>query len=200
MQLSTKEKMVAGAADLISRRGVRATSLRDVVEHTGTPRGSLAHHFPGGKQQMLEEALRFATESVAAPLEALMAEKGAVGGLHAFGAWWKRILEASGFEAGCPVLAVAIEPDSGGSDLAEEGADGQPALHTLATQAFERWQSILAKGLTQNGVPKDRALRLAVLTVASIEGTVAMCRAAKSTAPLDDVLRELGALFQSAAR
>src|SRR4051812_16129292 len=43
MPLSTKEKMVAGAADLISRRGIHATSLRDVVQHTGTPRGSLAH-------------------------------------------------------------------------------------------------------------------------------------------------------------
>lgn len=187
--------MVAGAVDLLSRRGVRATSLRDVVEHTGTPRGSLAHHFPGGKRQMLEEALRFATESVAAPLEALVAAKGPVGGLHAFGAWWKRILEASGFEAGCPVLAAAIEPDSGSSGQVE--ADEGPALHVLATQAFERWQDILAKGLVQAGVPAGRARRLAVLTVASVEGTVAMCRAAKSTAPLDDVLHELVALFES---
>src|SRR5690242_15651851 len=118
MPVSTREKMVAGAADLISRRGVHATSLRDVVEHTGTPRGSLGHHFPGGKQQMLEDAVRYASESVAAPLEALLKNKGAVEGLHAFVGWWRTVLERSDFEAGCPVLAVAIEPllESGASD------------------------------------------------------------------------------------
>ena len=110
MTSSTREKMVAGAADLLSRRGVHATSLRTVVQHTGTPRGSLGHHFPGGKQQLLEEAVRYATESVAAPLEALLQERGAVEGVRAFVGWWRRVLEKSGFEAGCPVLAVAVEP------------------------------------------------------------------------------------------
>ena len=60
MTSDTRAKMVAGAADLMSRRGVNATSLRDVVRHTNTPRGSLGHHFPRGKQQLIEDALMFA--------------------------------------------------------------------------------------------------------------------------------------------
>lgn len=194
--LSTRERMVAGAVDLISRRGVHATSLRNVVHHTGTPRGSLVHHFPGGKQQVLEEALEFATHSVATSLDALVAAQGAVAGLRAFGAWWKRILEASDFQAGCPVLAVAIEPDQ--DDAARGPSAGHAALHTLVTQAFERWQAILAASLVQAGVAPARAARLAVLAVASIEGTVAMCRAARSSASLDDVLDEIAMAFQSA--
>ena len=39
MTSDTRAKMVAGAADLMSRRGVNATSMREVVRHTGTPRG-----------------------------------------------------------------------------------------------------------------------------------------------------------------
>lgn len=42
MTSDTRAKMVAGAADLVSRRGVNATSLREVVRHTGTPRGRSA--------------------------------------------------------------------------------------------------------------------------------------------------------------
>jgi len=188
--------MVAGAADLLSRRGVHATSLRTVVHHTGTPRGSLGHHFPGGKQELLEEAVRYATESVAAPLESLLQERGAVDGLRAFVGWWRRVLEKSGFEAGCPVLAVAVEP------LAEEAVpDGErpaEALRALAREAFERWESILAAALRREGVPAVRARRLGALTVASVEGTVAMCRAYRSAQPLDDVQRELEAVLLGA--
>jgi len=188
--------MVAGAADLLSRRGVHATSLRTVVQHTGTPRGSLGHHFPGGKQELLEEAVRYATESVAGPLESLLQERGAVEGLRAFVGWWRRVLEKSGFEAGCPVLAVAVEP------VAEEAVpDGErpgEALRALARQAFERWESILAAALRREGVPAARARRLGALIVASVEGTVAMCRAARSARPLDDVQHELEAVLLDA--
>lgn len=128
MSSTTRDKMIAGAADLLSRRGVHATSLRTVVQHTGTPRGSLGHHFPGGKQQLLEEAVRHAAESVAVPLETLMKERGAVEGLQAFVGWWRRILESSGFEAGCPVLAVAVEPMAD----EEDAASGSTFANSLA--------------------------------------------------------------------
>jgi len=192
MSASTKERMVAGAADLLSRRGVHATTLRDVVRHTGTPRGSLGHHFPGGKQQMLEEALCHAAHSVAAPLEALTHSKGAVGGLHAFVGWWRRILEKSGFDAGCPVLAVAVEPTDGIE------AEAPERLRRLAHEAFERWQAILAAALHREGISAGRARRLSTLAVASIEGTVAMCRVARSSQPLDEVARELEAVLEAA--
>ena len=71
MTSDTRAKMVAGAADLMSRRGVNATSMREVVRHTGTPRGSIGHHFPGGKQQLIEDALVFAGKQVSGPLEHL---------------------------------------------------------------------------------------------------------------------------------
>jgi AcrR family transcriptional regulator len=187
--------MVAGAADLLSRRGVHATSLRTVVQHTGTPRGSLSHHFPGGKQELLEEAVRHATDSVAIPLEALLSNRGAVDGLRAFIGWWRKLLESSAFEAGCPVLAVAVEPMAG-----ETGADERAGerLRELAQVAFERWETILATALRREGLPAARARRLGALTVASIEGTVAMCRAARSAQALDDVQRELESILSDA--
>ena len=193
MSSLTRDKMIAGAADLLSRRGVHATSLRTVVQHNGTPRGSLGHHFPGGKQQLLEEAVRHAAESVAAPLETLMKDRGAVEGLQAFIGWWRRILESSGFEAGCPVLAVAVEPMAD-----DEDATSGEHLRELAREAFERWEAILAAALRREGVAATRAQRLGALTVAAIEGTVAMCRAARSTRALDDVQLELKAMLMAA--
>ena len=190
--------MVAGAADLLSRHGVHATSLREVVRRTETPRGSLGHHFPGGKPQLLEEAVRYAAEQVAVPLERLLEERGAVHGLNAFIGWWHQILEKSGFEAGCPVLAVAVEPMAS-DDAGEAGAAlAREQLRGLVHEAFSRWQGILMAALRRDGATPARARRLAALTVASVEGTVAMCRAARSTQPLDDVQRELEDLLKAA--
>ena len=97
MTSSTRDKMIAGAADLMSRHGVNATSMRDVVRHTATPRGSIGHHFPDGKRQLIAEAVIFAGKQVSVPLERAMNERGVIGGLAAFVASWRRRLEATGW-------------------------------------------------------------------------------------------------------
>lgn len=200
MTSDTRARMVAGAADLMSRRGVNATSLRDVVRHTGTPRGSLGHHFPRGKQQLIEDALVFAGKQVSGPLAHLTEKHGAVGGLRAFIALWRQTLERTQFQAGCPVLAVAVEQYV--NDATEK--DGEPDeaaqqhMLDLAEGVFAEWQRIMFAALRREGVAPARARRLAALVIASTEGTVAMCRAARSAQPLDEVRQELELLLSSA--
>ncbi len=200
MTSDTRAKMVAGAADLMSRRGVNATSMREVVRHTGTPRGSIGHHFPGGKQQLIEDALVFAGRQVSGPLEHLTQKHGAVGGLRAFIALWRQTLERTKFQAGCPVLAVAVEQYV--NDATEK--DGEPDeaaqqhMLDLADGVFAEWQRIMFAALRHEGVAPARARRLAALVIASTEGTVVMCRAARSVQPLDDVRQELELLLSSA--
>ena len=200
MSSDTRAKMVAGAADLMSRRGVNATSMREVVRHTGTPRGSIGHHFPRGKQELIEDALVFAGKQVSGPLEHLTQSRGAVAGLRAFVALWRQTLERTKFQAGCPVLAVAVEQYV--NDATEK--DGEPdeaaqqRLLDLANGVFADWQRIMFTALRREGVAPARARRLAALVIASTEGTVAMCRAARSAQPLDDVRQELELALSSA--
>ena len=193
MSSNTRAKMVAGAADLMSRRGVNATSMRDVVRHTGTPRGSIGHHFPRGKQQLIEDALVFAGSQVSGPLKSLTEQYGTISGLRAFIALWRQTLERSKFQAGCPVLAVAVEQyvnDATEKDGVPDEA-AQRHLLDLANGVFADWQRIMFTALRHEGVAPARARRLAALVIASTEGTVAMCRAARSAQPLDDVRQEL---------
>jgi AcrR family transcriptional regulator len=193
MTSDTRARMVAGAADLMSRRGVNATSMREVVRHTGTPRGSIGHHFPRGKQQLIEDALVFAGKQVSGPLGHLVQSRGAIAGLRTFIALWRQTLERTKFQAGCPVLAVAVEKYV--NDATEK--DGEPDeaaqrhLLDLADGVFADWQRIMFTALRREGVAPARARRLAALVIASVEGTVAMCRAARSAQPLDDVRQEL---------
>ena len=49
--------MVRSAAQLIRRKGVSGTGMREIVTEAAAPRGSLQHYFPGGKEELVSEAL-----------------------------------------------------------------------------------------------------------------------------------------------
>ncbi len=198
MKPTTRSKMVAGAADLIRRRGLNATSVREVVRYTETPRGSISHHFPQGKLQLVTEALAYAGEEVRLPLQKLLDEKGALMGLRAFIGMWRQVLVSTDCQAGCPVLAVAVEQYVG-----EDGNLNPAVQEQLLEQTheiFQSWQNSIAAAIARESVPTERARRLATLVVSSVEGTVALCRAAHSVKALDEVAVELEALLEAAIR
>ena len=98
------------------------------------------------------------------------------------------------------MLAVAVEQYV--NDATEK--DGEPdeaaqkRLLDLAEGVFADWQKIMITALRREGIAAARARRLAALVIASVEGTVAMCRAARSAQPLDDVRQELELILSSA--
>src|ERR1700746_1248923 len=101
MSATPREKMIVSAALLMRERGVDATSFSDVIAHSKAPRGSIYHHFPGGKAQLIEEATRYAGEFTAAGLVAALAQHDPVAAIVGFSAMWRRILTRSDFGAGC---------------------------------------------------------------------------------------------------
>lgn len=181
----SRRQLVAGAADMIRRRGLNATSIREVAKHAGTPLGSTYHYFPGGKQQLAIEAVRFAGDLVTRTLEKKL-RAGPVDGLRAFLALWREILTSTDFEAGCPVLAVSIE---------EAADEGRLPVLAAAAEVFTGWETQLAGSLREHGVDPAEAEQLATLVVAAAEGAVAMCRAQRSIGPLDRVSGRLESLL-----
>ena len=53
-----RQRMVLSALYLFAERGVQGTSIADVLERSGAPRGSVYHHFPGGKDEIVSAAKR----------------------------------------------------------------------------------------------------------------------------------------------
>jgi AcrR family transcriptional regulator len=185
---SARERIVAGAADMISRRGLNATSIRDTAKHARAPLGSTYHYFPEGKQQLATEAVRYTGAWVSRGLRKELAA-GPVAGLRAFLGLWRKIVVDSDFRAGCPVLAVAIEEPAG---------EETPTALTAAAEVFAEWEGLLADSLREHGAEPRQAAQLATLVVAAVEGTVAMCRARRSIQPLDDTAEQLQALILTA--
>ena len=174
----TRERMVRSAALLIRERGARATSLDAVLAHSGAPRGSIYHHFPGGREQLLREATEYAGRYVERrlgsaddPLEALD---------RLYDEYCENLV-ASDFRAGCPVVAVAVE-----SELRDD-----------AQAAFDRWRRALARGFEREGIDRERADELGVMTVASFEGALILARAYRDLEPLELARRETRELVQA---
>ena len=71
--MDARERMVAGAADMIGRRGASATSLRELAKHSGAPLGSTYHYFPGGKAQLAAEAVHWADDITSRKLGEVLA-------------------------------------------------------------------------------------------------------------------------------
>ncbi|SEH00235.1 DNA-binding transcriptional regulator, AcrR family [Nonomuraea solani] len=186
---SSRERIIMGAADLIRRRGLAGSTVRDLAAHSGAPFGSTYHYFPEGKQQLAAEAVRFAGDLVSRVLEREL-RAGPAAGLRAFLGLWRQTVLDSDFNAGCPVLAVAVEEPPG------EG--GSPAI-TAAAEVFTAWEGLLSAALREDGAGGEDAARLATLIVAAVEGTVAMCRAKRDIRPLDDVAAQLELLVSTRA-
>ena len=172
---SPRERMVVSAALLIRERGAHATAISDVLEHSGAPRGSAYHYFPGGRAQLLCEAVDFAGDHVAALIDE------AEGGLHLLDTLienYREQLLANDFRAGCPVAAVSVEA-------------GDERVTGRAAAAFDRWIDLITQRFIADGIPRERAGELAVLATTALQGAILLARVRRDLAPLDVVHRQL---------
>ncbi|MFC3533629.1 TetR/AcrR family transcriptional regulator [Vogesella facilis] len=180
-----RQRLVAAAADMLGRRGLNATSVRELAKYANAPLGSTYHYFPGGKPQVVTEAVQFVGSSIYQIIKRELAS-GPLPGLRAFLALWRDKLENSAFAAGCPLLAVA----------AEEAEDGARPL-AAAAEAFTSWQRLLSETLSAHGVAAAQAGSLATLIVAAVEGAIVLCRAQRCAEPLLQVGAQLEVLLQA---
>jgi AcrR family transcriptional regulator len=171
--------MIVSTAVLVRERGARATSLDAILAHSGAPRGSVYHHFPGGREQLLREATDYAGDYVARKLER---ERGddPLGALDALFDEYRKNLLATDFRAGCPVVAVAIE-----------SSEEAPDLRDCTVAAFDRWHREIASSIERSGVSPGRADELGTHAIAAFEGAIILSRAYRDLEPLERVRREL---------
>ncbi|TKC91663.1 TetR/AcrR family transcriptional regulator [Trinickia terrae] len=177
MSGEVRERMIEGAMGLLARGGPQAASFSDVLAATGAPRGSLYHHFPNGKRELIEAAVDRAgmvLTDVLSSLSGASLERVVEG----FLAIWRTVLTRSQFEAGCAVVAVTV------------AADSEEQLAYTA-RVFQSWIDQLANLFREGGVSSREAHAFAVMLVASVEGAVALSRAERSLEPFETVARQL---------
>lgn len=179
--------MLVAAAELLRERGAAGVTVDAVLSRSGAPRGSVYHHFPGGRSEILGDALQFAADDMLTKVGP-GPDVSAVTLLRRLAAMWRDALVDSGFTAGSPVLAAAL-----GS-----GADEQQ-LASVAADIFRQWRDSAQEAFRREGFGSQEATALAHITISALEGAVVLCRATRSVAPIDDVARELEFLIKARA-
>jgi AcrR family transcriptional regulator len=177
--------MLISAAEVLRERGAAGVTIDEVLARSGAPRGSVYHHFPEGRNQILSEALQYAGEAITDVID----EAAVNGGLYLvrkFVVFWEELLVDSDFAAGCPVVAAAI-----GS------ADEEPRLTTVAGRIFSRWRDALTRAFASDGFGDADAAALAIMCIASLEGAVVLCRSTRNVDALRDVAAQLEFLIRS---
>jgi TetR/AcrR family transcriptional repressor of lmrAB and yxaGH operons len=173
----SRQKMIESAAVLLAMRGLQGTAFNDVLARSGAPRGSIYHHFPDGKDQLVDAAIELAGERALRVLDTVEGRP-PTDVTTFFLDLWRAVLQRSGLRAGCAVLAVTVATDS--AELLEHAA-----------AIFRAWRARLAELYVVGGVPGDAAIRLAATVVAATEGAVVISRAERSMEPFELVAAQL---------
>lgn len=184
----TRVRVLEATERLLQHRGYAGTSLRDITERSGAPRGSLYHHFPGGKDEIVLEATLGGVRRVTAFLEGCFAPgRDPVDGVREYVEATAEEFEASGYRFGCPVAPLILD------------APQTSALADACREALEEWTAILRRAFESAGIDGGRSLDLATLVVAGIEGGLVLARAREDTEPLRQIADELEATMREAA-
>jgi TetR/AcrR family transcriptional repressor of lmrAB and yxaGH operons len=177
MANETRQKMIVGTARLLAQRGLQETSLTQVLELTDTPRGSIYHHFPNGKDELIASAVDLAGSFAVHVIEQAEGSSAREVTDHFIGLW-REVLTRSNLRTGCSVLAVTIATDS---------AD----LLSHAGSVFRTWRGRLAQLLQTGGLIERDAERFAATLIAAMEGAVVLSRAEQSMEPFELVADQL---------
>ncbi|MEM9517175.1 MAG: TetR/AcrR family transcriptional regulator [Actinomycetota bacterium] len=177
----TRSGMIEVAATMLRRAGYRAMTLVDVVDAGGLPRGSIYHHFPGGKPELAIEALRYINDGVSADIGAALRRATTpaevVAEVFIFQA---RELEASGFRDGCWFATTALELGPDDDDLAG-----------VLDERFHQWEAALAATFERTGLGPDDdvgPMSAARLLIATLEGGLIRARVARDVRLLTDLI------------
>lgn len=177
--------MLESAAQVLRERGAAAVTIDEVLARSGAPRGSVYHHFPEGRRQILREALEYAGLEITTAIDAA-ADESAAALLRQFVQFWEQSLLASDYTAGCPVLAAAV-----GS-----GQDEQQ-LTAVAGEIFSRWRAASRQAYVREGFEPADATALADITISAMEGAVVLCRSTHSLDPLHAVAQQIEFLIKA---
>ena len=180
----TRQRMIDAAKVSYRHHGVTATGFTEVLERAGATRGTIYHHFPGGKEELavavvkssgdnVEQMIRTLGDRSTSPLEAV----------NAFVDVCVAALEGTGGAFGCPIAPAVLEsPDV-------------DAVLDAAAKAFDQWKAAIEEQLSRAGVDGAHVAQLATLLIAAVEGGFVLARATRSASPMRDVGASIGRLL-----
>ncbi|MBO6716901.1 MAG: TetR/AcrR family transcriptional regulator [Rhizobiaceae bacterium] len=188
--LKTRDRLVRSAVILFQQRGYHATGIAEILHHAEVPKGSLYHHFPGGKESLAAAALDWLTEEMVGHFDRCVASKQSavetVTALYKGAANW---LARHDYATGA-LFSV----------FAQEMSVEEPELSRLLGLSYRRVIAAFSRALTVDGrVAAMDGDALALTLLATLDGTIPIARSERSKAPILTALNSVRPLLDTEA-
>ncbi|HWC81537.1 MAG TPA: TetR/AcrR family transcriptional regulator [Pseudonocardiaceae bacterium] len=171
----TRERIVTAGAELFRRNGFTGTGVKQIVAAASAPFGSLYHFFPGGKNQLAEEIIRWSGGMYLGLIDAIYGTGTdlvtATRNAYLLAA---QDLRASDYADACPIATIALEV-----------ASTNEALRQATADVFESWITGLAARFAEEGIDEPVARDLAIAVIGALEGAFVLCRSLRDTGALE---------------
>ena len=180
-----REQILKTTCDLMEKQGYHGTGLNEIVKESGSPKGSLYHYFPEGKEQIVAEAVLQSGKDTAERIRmGLMESSNVSKSVYDFILKIADQVELSSFAAGSPLTAVAMET-----------ATKSERINLACREAYTMLQSAFKNKLMECGYTKLKAEELATFITASVEGGIILSRTYHTAEPLRVVAKQLKTLL-----
>ncbi len=188
MPSETKDRILDSSGELFRRQGYMGTGVKQIIEEAGAPFGSLYHFFPGGKVELGAETIRRSGAIYGLLLgEFVGPDVDLETGIAEFFAGAAQTLVETDYADACPIATVALEVSSTNEELRQACAD-----------VFEGWiEGATLRGM-HAGITRERSREFAIGMLSSLEGAFVLCRALRSTEPLEVAGRAAAAAVRDA--
>jgi TetR/AcrR family transcriptional regulator, transcriptional repressor for nem operon len=184
----TRSRILGSATALINRKGLKRTSIQDIIEETGVKKGNFYFHFQS-KDALGVSLLRAAKEEFFDYLSKQVKSSDPVGKLSdTFTAVFKYHRRRK-FIGGCIFANTALEM-----------SDTDQVYTAIIQEVFNEWVDWLASdlregiedGVLSNAIEPDSMARH---IVASLEGSIMLARLYKRDEPIVDCIKYLNKLM-----
>jgi TetR/AcrR family transcriptional repressor of lmrAB and yxaGH operons len=181
----TKEIILKTATRLFQIQGYNGTGINQIIEESGTPKGSLYYHFPKGKEEIALEAIHLMKKHV---LEAAAKDLDSTDDVvKAFQHHVNNIAVYFDTQDRLEGLKIGL--------LAAETANTHENLRLACEITFKEWQNLYAEKLEQHGYETAKAQELAVTINALLEGATTISLTSKSGDTLRIIANQIQALL-----
>lgn len=178
---NTRDHILQITCNLMEKQGYHGTGLNEIVKESGAPKGSLYHYFPEGKEQITSEAVMQSGKITAQRIQTgLSGNSNAAKAIYDFVLNIAEHVEASGFAAGGPLTAVAMET-----------ATKSERINLACREAYSLLETAFREKLVESGYSKVKADELGIFITAAIEGGIILSRTYHSGDPLRTVAKQL---------
>lgn len=170
--MTTREKLIRTTASLVSKHGYFGTGITEILEQTNVPKGSMYHHFPKGKDQLIIASIDYSGAIMQEKYKNALRSKGAIEGLSAIIDVLIKEMEKSNFQHGCPIATVALDVSAHHEEIRK-----------VCQQIYLDWQEGLSQYLSSRAISKP--MEKSKLFFTMVEGAFILSKAQRDLSFLE---------------